>query len=188
MPVVITKEKFKLIFGTQQGVPTRSQAGVVGIPYPLQKGWTKNFIGSSISDDQYNKLIKLRDDRIAFKAGKRIQQQPIKKPKKKQVRKTPKVDDLYHKPNTVFIKNPGRGNKKYYAPEWMELRDKALDRDGHKCINCGATRKLNVHHLCYIKGKKVWEVPLWYLVTLCETCHAKEHKKRLKAPPYLESI
>lgn len=40
---------------------------------------------------------------------------------------------------------------------------------------------LHVHHLKYLRGKMIWEVPLFYLVTLCEDCHSKEHGRDLKA-------
>lgn len=59
---------------------------------------------------------------------------------------------------------------------WLQKKAEILIRDNYTCQKCGAKSHLNVHHLSYDKGKLAWEYPNEKLVTLCEQCHAREHK------------
>ena len=61
------------------------------------------------------------------------------------------------------------------SPEWIEKRDYIKKRDNYCCTNCNSKKELQVHHTYYIKGKMPWEVPDDCLVTLCRTCHEREH-------------
>lgn len=73
----------------------------------------------------------------------------------------------------------------YSDVKWMELRNRALIRDGYKCQACAGVIGLQVHHVRYIKGGKIWDSPLHDLVTLCKECHKKVHgilRKSLEAP------
>ena len=54
--------------------------------------------------------------------------------------------------------------------EWIK------DRDGHKCVLCGSTKDLQIHHILshrlthfVVDGEEVPETPL-NLVTLCKAC------------------
>jgi 5-methylcytosine-specific restriction endonuclease McrA len=66
--------------------------------------------------------------------------------------------------------------------EWKEKRKTILERDGHKCRNCGATESLQVHHRQYhIKLDTGEKLPPWqyngrYLITLCTSCHKAGHE------------
>ena len=60
--------------------------------------------------------------------------------------------------------------------EWLKKKNEILERDNYTCQKCGATSHLNVHHLVYDSGRKAWEYPNDKLITLCERCHAIEHK------------
>lgn len=64
-----------------------------------------------------------------------------------------------------------------HSPEWRRLRVKVLERDGHRCSRCPATMTLHVHHLTYVRfgGESLND-----LVTLCESCHEKEHAAQAK--------
>jgi len=58
----------------------------------------------------------------------------------------------------------------------MGSRELALERDFHKCTVCGKTHHeimLDVHHKDRIKSNNELE----NLVTLCHSCHTKEHKE-----------
>jgi len=72
----------------------------------------------------------------------------------------------------------------YNCPGWIELRDKVVDRDGHRCRNCGSPEKLEVHHWRPLPescddvnewGYKEADCPLIVpesgLITLCGRCH-----------------
>lgn len=52
--------------------------------------------------------------------------------------------------------------------EWRERRNDALRRDGFRCQRCSATRRLQVHHLTYVR---VGHEDPDDLVTLCARCH-----------------
>lgn len=67
--------------------------------------------------------------------------------------------------------------------EWKEKRQKILNRDNNKCVYCGKTHNLQVHHKYYSKypnGFRVypWNYPDDALITLCDECHKKVHNKK----------
>jgi len=92
--------------------------------------------------------------------------------------------------NSPFWKDGFDGD---YGANWERQRNKALDRDGHKCRRCGMSDKehkerhgsgngLHVHHIRKITTyKEEHESPEWYeranklenLITLCNWCHKK---------------
>ncbi len=57
--------------------------------------------------------------------------------------------------------------------EYATLRTQVLDRDGWRCQLCGSSKNLQVHHLK--SRSKLGDDALENLVTLCVTCHEKEH-------------
>lgn len=62
--------------------------------------------------------------------------------------------------------------KDYSDPRWQKVRLQVMERDFFKCKCCGATdRELQVHHLVYEKGKRIWESNPSDLLTLCHHCH-----------------
>lgn len=67
--------------------------------------------------------------------------------------------------------------------EWKDKRLKILNRDNNRCVYCGSNANLNVHHkyyYAYPNGRKVepWNYPDNALITLCENCHHKVHKRK----------
>ncbi len=67
--------------------------------------------------------------------------------------------------------------------EWATKRLAILKRDGNKCVNCGSKRILQVHHKQYhtfkVNGERKlpWDYDDKYLVTLCDSCHGRGHRK-----------
>jgi len=67
-------------------------------------------------------------------------------------------------------------------PEWSVKRETILKRDGSRCLNCGSTHNLQVHHRQYHTSSKTgdfrrpWDYKDKYLVTLCLDCHQAGHK------------
>ena len=55
-------------------------------------------------------------------------------------------------------------------------------RDGHRCIKCGKKYPLEVHHIAYfVNGESIIgreKEHLNMLVTLCASCHQKEHERK----------
>lgn len=59
------------------------------------------------------------------------------------------------------------------SDHWDKLRTCVLDRDGHRCVRCGSSRRLQAHHKFY---RDDWEeAQPSDLETLCKACHEKEH-------------
>jgi 5-methylcytosine-specific restriction endonuclease McrA len=68
--------------------------------------------------------------------------------------------------------------KKLLDPRWQKKRLKILERDGFECRFCHSTTStLHVHHRAYGDGEP-WDVPDFWLETLCEDCHASETENR----------
>ena len=62
------------------------------------------------------------------------------------------------------------------SPQWQKRRLEIFQKDDFTCQLCGnKDAPLNVHHLAYHKGRKIWEYEDWELITLCEKCHMSEH-------------
>ena len=60
---------------------------------------------------------------------------------------------------------------------WKRKSLKIRNRDFHTCQKCGIKGvELHVHHTRYYKGKPPWDMQDEYLITLCHTCHNKEHE------------
>tara|TARA_R110000868_G_scaffold172509_1_gene408379 strand:+ start:435 stop:965 length:531 start_codon:yes stop_codon:yes gene_type:complete len=60
---------------------------------------------------------------------------------------------------------------------WKRKSLKIRNRDFHTCQHCGVKGvELHVHHKRYYAGKKPWDIEDEYLITLCYSCHNKEHK------------
>lgn len=64
----------------------------------------------------------------------------------------------------------------YKDPRWQKKRLEIMERDGFACRFCESKDKmLNVHHTDYQKGKKIYDYPNHWLITLCEDCHKDLH-------------
>lgn len=61
-------------------------------------------------------------------------------------------------------------------PKWQKKRLRIFERDGWKCVSCGADDiQLHAHHTVYTKGAKPWEYEDDLIVTLCMRCHHTAH-------------
>jgi hypothetical protein len=61
-------------------------------------------------------------------------------------------------------------------PRWQKKRLEILNRDDFKCQYCKSGKiTLHVHHLCYLKGLKIWEYDNELLITLCKDHHDLIH-------------
>lgn len=80
-------------------------------------------------------------------------------------------------------KTHGSYREKLFDPRWLEKRANIIRRDDFKCVICGATNRLVVHHKQYHFSKLThkksdpWDYADKYLVTLCESCHNRGHQK-----------
>jgi 5-methylcytosine-specific restriction endonuclease McrA len=67
--------------------------------------------------------------------------------------------------------------------QWLERRKQIIKRDNYRCLNCGSSYGLEVHHRQYHKikrtgeNRKPWAYTDHNLITLCSRCHQVGHKK-----------
>lgn len=132
-------------------------------------GWAKRCVGKDYPEEIINEFIALKDAHFRRKldAGFLL---------KKKVKK--RMQALQFVP----VNHPLPYAQQYLHPNWQKMRTYILDRDKYTCVDCGRVDlTLHVHHLKYGKDMFIWQVPVWYLVTLCEDCHSKEHQRDLRA-------
>lgn len=64
-------------------------------------------------------------------------------------------------------------HKKYVTTkEWKAKRKAVFERDNHRCVKCGSSKRLCCHHLTY---DNLGNEPLCDLQALCASCHASLH-------------
>lgn len=79
-------------------------------------------------------------------------------------------DDLRPEPKPK--KTPKKKNQFKY--EYVQIRPLVLERDNHTCQKCGSKGYLEVNHI--IPKSKGGTNDMSNLITLCDLCHAEEHK------------
>ena len=64
-------------------------------------------------------------------------------------------------------------------PPWYQAREQALERDGHKCVQCGSEEDMEVDHICERTdgGSNYLE----NLQTLCKSCHNEKTAESRRA-------
>lgn len=58
--------------------------------------------------------------------------------------------------------------------KWKDKTGKVLKRDNHTCKSCGEAPAQAVHHITY---DNIYDEPLFELVSVCNSCHFKIHKR-----------
>lgn len=67
-------------------------------------------------------------------------------------------------------------NSEYQHPEWQKKRLEVMQAAEFKCQCCGNhDEQLNVHHVNYEHGRKIWEYSNKDLRCLCNSCHETFH-------------
>lgn len=72
----------------------------------------------------------------------------------------------------MAVKNFTDYDEYIHSEAWSKKRQERLRIDGFKCQRCGATEKLEVHHVTY---NTLGNENMNDLITLCELCHTKIH-------------
>ena len=163
----LTKEIFEKGRSSRGGWNNK-QLEVLGVGnYKHNKGWKNLIIDKDFDPKVIEAYLTLKDDHISKDRAERIA-----------VKKGLKGAVLTFEP--VF--NPIPYADQYLHPNWQKMRLYVLNRDKFTCVSCGrADKTLHAHHIKYIFGKFIWEVPHYYITTLCEDCHSEEHKRDLRA-------
>ena len=58
---------------------------------------------------------------------------------------------------------------------WLRVKRKAFERDGYKCQICGSQKDLCGHHIKERAKYPELAYEVSNIVTLCKSCHAKQH-------------
>lgn len=170
----LNRSHIKLSCGLNQQ-PTKSQFIALGYD-GLFIGWRIDIIGKEFTVEQI-KGFTTRPSKPRGSAARHLLAKK-KKAKLKSKRVKPKLKQPKKKILAPKIIDP------YSSPQWIELRKKIYARDNYTCVNCGMRNvPFHAHHLLYDRSGAIWDVPHWYLVTLCPDCHKAEHSKRLAPPP-----
>ena len=99
---------------------------------------------------------------------------PVEEPKKKREHKPESKKQSLKRQKRMVCKYGSLKDayQKYLlSPHWKMLRSKKL-KINKLCEKCDSDKKINIHHLRY----RTWfNVKIEDLMTLCESCHKKEH-------------
>jgi 5-methylcytosine-specific restriction endonuclease McrA len=77
------------------------------------------------------------------------------------------------------------GGYNKYIGNWNRNRERALERDGHRCQVCSNEEDLHVHHITPVvefDGDDPEMHAVDNLVTLCSTCHPKVESGEVDCP------
>lgn len=81
------------------------------------------------------------------------------------------------------------GQQFYKSRYWKIMRESVLRHDHYECQRCKAegryTRATTVHHVKHLKDRPDLALSMFdgderQLVSLCESCHNKEHPEKMK--------
>ncbi|MBA2754805.1 MAG: HNH endonuclease [Chloroflexia bacterium] len=67
---------------------------------------------------------------------------------------------------------------------WQQRRQFILQRDGHRCRQCGDAYRLEVHHLTY---RRLGREHPNDLMTLCRPCHESVHQRIKQSRRWVKS-
>ena len=68
-----------------------------------------------------------------------------------------------------------RARRARNSARWQQARALARQRDGNRCVYCGSTNKLQVHHKIPLDAGGP-EFELDNLETVCVSCHGERHR------------
>lgn len=78
---------------------------------------------------------------------------------------------------------PKRAGEGFYkTAQWKAVRKLAKDRDGWRCVKCGARGRLEVDHIKPIRSAPELVFDLDNLQTLCVPCHSKKTREEIFGP------
>ena len=81
--------------------------------------------------------------------------------------------ELLDSKRAEHVKNSSEYQAYLNSNEWQETRQRIFKRDNFRCVKCGESKNLHVHHITY---ENLGEEKDADLVTLCDKCHKSTHK------------
>lgn len=80
--------------------------------------------------------------------------------------------EIYHLWELRKLDRKSEYSQYLLTAKWQSKRQRALERDGFRCQACLIRPATQVHHKTY---ERIFNEPLFDLVSVCETCHAALH-------------
>lgn len=80
--------------------------------------------------------------------------------------------ELLDSKRAEHVKNSSEYQAYINSKEWQETRQRIFNRDNFRCVKCGCSKNLQVHHITY---ENLGEEKDADLVTLCDKCHNSIH-------------
>jgi len=81
--------------------------------------------------------------------------------------------ELLDSKRAEHVKNSSEYQAYLNSNEWQETRRRIFERDNFRCVKCGESKNLQVHHITY---ENLGEEKDADLVTLCDKCHKSTHE------------
>ncbi|MDI3527793.1 MAG: hypothetical protein PWR03_1976 [Tenuifilum sp.] len=81
----------------------------------------------------------------------------------------------------TFAQDKDTYKNRLMDPQWKTRKEEILKRDGYRCVVCGSTEALEVHHRQYHyliaagRYRDPWDYDDHILITLCKECHSDGH-------------
>lgn len=69
------------------------------------------------------------------------------------------------------------------GPRWKALRLQALERDGWRCVQCGALHGLECDHVAPVRDRPDLAYTLSNLQVLCGSCHSRKTRLEVGHKP-----
>ena len=83
------------------------------------------------------------------------------------------VNKLEEQNDRLMCKYTNNNYKIRHSKEYKAFRKQVLQRDNYKCIKCGETENLQIHHIKPTKDYPELIMDLDNVQTLCLLCHSK---------------
>ena len=158
-PMIITRE-FLVSGKSDRGGWNKQQVKSIGFDIG-EKGWFRSAIGKEISEDSAKEFLALKNYHLL----------------KKHSNLAANNYNFFAKSENVTLNIPYKDQYKH--PNWQRTRLQIMQRDGFKCMICGAKNKLlHVHHNTY-DGKFIWDCKSTSMITMCVDCHEIFHDKKM---------
>lgn len=171
---------------------TKRESDLIGLKWPLKKGWVEKFADFKIADEKLAQLRAIADSRnmqnsidlIARKERKRLNKLVLSGAMTRSDADAALKE--IRKPNVASIsptkqKQSNSNDGFYMSREWRDVRYRALVLHGATCQCCGATRadgkKMHVDHIKPRSKFPALQLSLDNLQILCEDCNMGKSNK-----------
>ena len=188
---MITVREYLVSRFSKSNALTRRESDLIGLKWPLKKGWVEKFADVKITEQKLQQLMAIADSRNSQNIQDRLERKERNRLNKlvkagaiTRADADSEIKIFAQKSPVVIDKKPKTrvSNDSFYlSREWREVRYKALVKHGAACQCCGATRTDGVRlHVDHIKPRSKWpslQLDINNLQVLCEDCNLGKSNK-----------